>query len=370
MKNLNGRKYTVLYSPIFWSLDFGRFHPVRPFRVKFFYDLIQELGFISNPFCMREPDEFDEDILLLFHDPAYIDAVRFETRDYVFGLNSFDNPVIPGIFRWAFESVKATVSAIMAAKDGGIAFNPGGGMHHAKPSLASGFCYFNDIVIAIKKLKCLYPDLRIFYIDLDAHHGDGVEEAFYDSSDVLVLSVHQEDIFPLTGSIERLGIGKGYGYNVNIPLPRYSEDEDLWYVAEEIIFPLIEKFAPDILFIQVGADAHKDDPLTNLYFTTGIYKKISQEINRLRKGSIVLTGGGGYDIVNVARIWTIFLLGVTGIDLPERLPEKFLRIAIMEGYDGPFLEDMPGWSGFRSNIKDVIKERVSFLKNNIPLLGG
>lgn len=360
----------IIHSDKFYNFDLGRFHPLRPFRVKLFYMLLEEIFGRDSFFRYLEPEEMEEELLVVYHDPGYLGKLKSGVSDREAGLGTDDNPVVEGLYDWALESVKGTVTILRHIEDYRVLFNPGGGMHHAWPDRASGFCYLNDIVIAIKELKMRRPDLRVFYLDMDAHHGDAVQNAFYHRSDVLTVSIHEEDIFPFSGSIEELGEGEGYGYNVNVPIPRYSEDEDVWYIFENLVFPLLIRYKPDLVFIQVGADAHKDDPLTTLYLTTGIYSKISRELGSLYRGPFALTGGGGYDIVNVARIWTIFLAGLLGKRLPDRLPERFLRISVLEGYDGPFLEDIPGWTGLRSQVKEVIKERVDFLKKRIPLLGG
>jgi acetoin utilization protein AcuC len=358
----------VVYSEEYWKFDFGRTHPMRPIRIKLFYMLLEELFGADSFFVYRSPSSISEDFLYTYHSKDYIEKLKSEIPDLESGLGTFDNPLVPGIFEWAFEAVKGTVTASNGVSEFRVNFNPGGGMHHAHPSKASGFCYLNDIVVAVNIIKRERPDLRILYLDMDAHHGDAVQSFFYRRDDVLFISIHQEDIFPLSGKIDEMGEDRGYGYTVNVPIPRYSEDEDVWYIFEKIVFPLLERYEPDIVFVQLGADAHRDDPLTNLYLTTGIYKRVSEELARLFKGSFVVTGGGGYDIVNVARIWTIFVSSLAGVKVPDRLPEKFLRISIMEGYDGPFIEDIPSWSGLKSQIKDTVKERVDFLIKKIPLL--
>ncbi len=351
-------KRAVVVSPEYWSADFGRFHPVRPMRVKLAYQLMQQMGLITEEEVLPPKEALLEE-LLLFHSKDYLDALSKEKPDLSFGLGTPDNPVFEGIWRFSLLSAGGTLVAAEVVSRGGVAFNLGGGMHHAAPSAASGFCYLNDVAVAIEKLK--REGLRVFYLDTDAHHCDAVQRAFYRDPNVFVFSVHQEDAFPGTGRLEDLGEGEGLGFNVNVPLPRYSEDEDMLWVLEELFLPLFERFSPDVLFWQVGADAHKDDPLTNLFMTTGIYSKMGEIVGELGVPTL-MTAGGGYDMVNVARVFAIVWGRVTGREIPDTLPESFLRISIMEGYDGPSIWDIPGWTGDRQHVKGSLKERVSYLK--------
>ena len=355
----------VFYCKDYWDFSFGRFHPMRPLRVKLAIELMRDMGLLEGV-EVKEPNEAPHQELLTYHSADYLDALEKEEEAPQYGLGVEDNPVVPGIFRFASIGTGGTIAAAKAVmKSDAIVFNPGGGMHHAKPNRAFGFCYLNDVVIALKILAD--AGLKVFYLDIDAHHCDAVQEAFYEDSRVFVCSLHQEDAFPLTGKLEELGDKEGKGYNVNIPLPRYTEDEEVLFIFEELVVPLIERYAPDVLFLQAGADGHKDDPLTSLYLTTGIYDRIGRILRDLNLKRIIITGGGGYDMVNVARIWTILWGRLTGKDFPDRLPERFLRISIMEGYDGPDIWDTPGWSGDKAHIKPVLRERVNFLKREVGL---
>ena len=353
----------LICSEDYWNFDFGRFHPLRPIRVKLTFELMKDLGLLEGSEVVK-PREATEEELLTYHEKSYLEALKREEPNEAFGLGTEDNSVVSGIFRYASLSVGGTLIAAEAAYKGGVAFNLGGGMHHAKSGKASGFCYLNDVVIAIKHL--LSRGARVFYLDIDAHHCDAVQEAFYEEDRILVLSIHQEGIFPGTGDIEEMGEGRGKGYNINVPIPRYSEDEDVLWIFEKLVIPVLERFSPDVLFVQVGADAHKDDPLTSLYLTTGIYAKAAELLRQIKSEGILITGGGGYDIVNVARIWSIFWGKIRGVSFPEELPERFLRIAIMEGYVEPTIWDIPGWSGLRQHVKQEIKERVDYLTRHLP----
>ncbi len=352
-------KELVICSEKYWNFDFGRFHPMRPFRVKLAYQLMKDMGLLDGV-VVEEPYEASWDELKSFHREDYLLALKEEVFRPEFGLGTSDNPVVPGIYSYAALAVGGTLKAVREVLNGGFAFNLGGGMHHAHERRASGFCYLNDVVIGIKAL--LEKGRRVFYLDIDAHHCDAVQDAFYDTDEVFVFSLHQEGIFPGTGRTDEIGEGRGEGFTANINLPKYAEDEDVLYIFENLVIPLIERFSPNVLFLQAGADGHKDDPLTSLYLTTGIYAKIAEMLRALDLSSVVVTGGGGYDIVNVARIWSIIWAGLIGKDLPDMLPDSFLRISIMEGYDGPGIWDIPGWSGVSGHVKDIVREQVEYLR--------
>ncbi len=352
----------IVVSEKYWEFDYGRNHPVRTLRIKLTFELMREFGITYK---IIEPEEATWEELLTFHTPEYLKALKEEKIEPSMGLGNSENPVIPGLFKLCSLTAGGTLKATRAAIKGGIFFNLGGGMHHAKRNRASGFCYINDIVIAIEEARNSGVK-KILYLDFDAHHCDAVQETYYLCPEVLVISLHQEDVFPGTGKVTELGEEKGYGYNINIPLPRYTEDEDVLYIFEKLIVPVIKAYEPEMVFIQAGVDAHKDDPLTALYLTTGIYEKMAELIKPLLPPSVVVTGGGGYDMINVARIWTLFWGKLTGKELEDILPSWFLRIAIMEGYEGPGIRDIPGWSGTKETIKKQIKEEIDFLKRNLP----
>ena len=188
--------------------------------------------------------------------------------------------------------------------DTDVAFNPLGGFHHAHKSQAEGFCYINDLVIAIK--EALQHNVKISYIDIDAHHGNGVQEAFYHDNRVQFISMHESGnhIYPYSGFAEETGDGNGEGYTVNIPLPPKTDDEVYLEAFYKIVIPLLKRFSPDILVAQLGADSLISDPLTDLMLTNNSYTEIIKELKGLC-GKILATGGGGYDIYRTARCWTL-----------------------------------------------------------------
>ena len=261
---------------------------------------------------------------------------------YVYGLGPGDNPIFPGLFNLSLLVAGATLQAIDFVADGNgeIAFNIAGGLHHAMRSRASGFCYVNDPVIGIKRL--LSRGKRVAYIDIDAHHGDGVQKAFYDTDQVLTVSLHETGytLFPGTGFESETGEGKGEGYSVNLPFPPETEDDVYVWAFEEVVPELIHAFQPDVVVTQLGVDTFYDDPLTNLHLSIFGYERVLKGIKDLAPQWVAL-GGGGYNIFNVARAWTLAWAVMNGIELEEGLPESFLREAVKMGMEERGLRGRP-----------------------------
>jgi acetoin utilization protein AcuC len=206
------------------------------------------------------------------------------------------------------EALKAG-STLLAARmvlnqEVDVAFSFAGGLHHAMAGYASGFCVFNDPAIAI---QCLVDQgLRIVYVDIDAHHGDGVQAAFYSTDQVMTISLHESGhyLFPGTGFVDELGSGVGRGFSVNLPLPPYTSDEVYEWAFAQIVPPLIERFGPDVLFTQLGVDTHYLDPLTHLQLTTSAIGAAVRSFGEMGLPWVAM-GGGGYNVNTVARAWTL-----------------------------------------------------------------
>ncbi len=364
------QKAVLVHSAEYHRFDLGRDHPLRMYRLKLTVDLMEAMGVF--PSDVVEPSPADLDTLTLFHSRDYLDALqRAETQGVTapeMGIGAPDNPIFEGCFTMPRMSVDGTCKAVSIALDGSRTFHMGGGMHHAHPERASGFCYLNDPVLGI--MKAAEQGAKVLYLDIDAHHGDGVQEAFYDNPQVFTLSIHQYSpgFFPGTGGIDEMGEGKGRGYAVNLPLPPHTEDESYWWAYQEVFLPSLEKFAPDLLFVQFGVDGHRDDPLASLYLSTYLYERLAKDLVERWKGPLAVVGGGGYDMVNVARIWTMAWGVLSDATLPELLPDSFLRISTMSGYDGPYLHDIPGWSG--EVVSEDVKETVRRLKRAHPMFQG
>jgi acetoin utilization protein AcuC len=305
----------------------------------------------------------EEDDLLLYHTGDYIDILKAANRGIGlhggerYGLGFGDNPVFEGVFDWSRLVTGASLQAAELVDSGevSISFNISGGLHHAFASRASGFCYFNDPVIVIASL--LKKGRRVAYIDIDAHHGDGGQEAFYRTDKVLTISLHESgrSLFPGTGFDNEIGEGEGKGYSVNIPMPPSSDDELFVYAFSAVVPPLIERFSPDIVVSQLGVDSFLRDPLTHLNYTTNGFCEVLRKIKALSPRWIAL-GGGGYDITNVAKAWTLAWAIMNNVDLPNGLPEEFISQYPLEGFRSRKLRDVE----YRETgaAKEMMREEV------------
>jgi acetoin utilization protein AcuC len=343
-------KNAFIYTDAYLDYDYGPTHPLRIIRLKLTYDLIKAYGLLDLPSVQFIPTiKAEEKELAVFHSEEYLSLLRqvnegFALGDaYAYGLGPGDNPIFPGLFNLSLLVVGATLQAIDFVADGNgeIAFNIAGGLHHAMRSRASGFCYVNDPVIGIMRL--LSRGKRVAYIDIDAHHGDGVQKAFYDTDQVLTISLHETGytLFPGTGFESEIGEGKGEGYSVNLPFPPETEDDVYIWAFEEVVPELIHAFQPDVVVTQLGVDTFYDDPLTNLHLSIFGYERVLKRIKDLAPQWVAL-GGGGYNIFNVARAWTLAWAVINGIELEEGLPESFLREAVKMGMEERGLRGRPG----------------------------
>ena len=307
-------------------------HPMQPIRLQYLKELLDAYNiFNSINSVLVKPRKSTETELLEFHDFNYVEAVKSfssgETIEEVskFNFDNFgDNPTYKGMYEAALLSTGGSLTAVELITDGqmGFAFNPAGGLHHAFPSYTSGFCIFNDPVIAIKKLVKL--GLKILYVDVDAHHGDGVQSAFFDTDQVTTVSFHEsgEFLFPGTGFTDEIGQDSGKGYSINVPLGPYTGDDVYIWAFAECLLPIVDKVRPDILVSQVGIDTYYSDPLTHLNITTSGYTEL---LNYFKSFGLpwVCLGGGGYDLLGVARCWAIVYSIMIGESLHEIIPEPF-----------------------------------------------
>ena len=327
-------KLVYPYSNSLLNYHFADFHPLKQERLRLTHDLSKELGLLSK---VREivPSTATREELEMFHAPDYIDAVKAchdeSCINVRYGLGTADNPAFPEMYNAGSRYVGATLDGMREIiKGASNAFVVSGGLHHAQRSEASGFCIFNDIVVSILHLLKKKP-CRVMYFDFDAHHADGVQNAFYRSKDVLTISVHQtgKTLFPGTGFIYETGAAEGVGYSVNIPLLPGGGSPELIRVLDEIVVPLFESYRPNLLVTQMGVDGHYLDPLAHLTYTTHGYETVLKRLKDLSSSICnigwLATGGGGYHIANVARLWTLFLAIMLDEKVPSRIPEDFLE---------------------------------------------
>lgn len=340
-------KTAFIYTDDFSRFDYGDSHPLRVSRLRLTYELIKACGILTPPNSrFVEARIATDDELCLFHDKKYIECLKTLNAGksvpeaYIYGLGSGDNPVFKGLLDWSRLLTGASLQAAEMVDNGDvqIALNIAGGLHHAMQAEASGFCYINDPVIAIKYL--LKKDRKVAYIDIDAHHGDGVQAAFYNTDKVLTISIHETGrlLFPGTGFENEIGIGEGEGYSINVPLPPFSDDEIFLYAFNNIVPPAIEKFMPDIIVTQLGVDSFCSDPLAHLNFTNLAFIKV---ISKLKEMSLkwVALGGGGYDIPNVVKGWTLAWAVMNGLDLPDEIPQEFFEKYSHQGFPNKRIRD-------------------------------
>lgn len=372
-------KTAFIYSDEFGKYNYGSSHPMRPVRLKLTYELIKACGLLNLPNTrFVEARKATEEEVFLFHTKDYIKTLKqadsgdMPKDGWKHGLGYGDNPVFNGVYEWSLYSTGASIQAAELVSSGKVdaAFNICGGLHHAMADRASGFCYLNDAAIAVKYL--LHHGKRVAYVDIDAHHGDGVQAAFYDTDKVLTISLHESgyNLFPGTGFSSEIGIGKGKGYSVNLPFPPNADDEIFVKGFEEIVPLFIEKFKPDILVTQLGVDTFRADPITNLNLTTNGFERMIKGFRAAGLPWIAL-GGGGYNLGNVARAWTLAWAIMNDIKLEDKMPDEFVdaakKFGIKEGYitDEPFrLEQRE-----RKNLLNLIQGDIAFLKKDVlPLV--
>jgi acetoin utilization protein AcuC len=364
-----------VYSDEFAKFDYGPSHPLKTFRLKLTHELIKAYGLLSLPHtrCIQA-EMADEDDLAVFHDKEYIEVLKAANSGIsiagagYFGLGPGDNPVFRGLFDWSRLVAGASLRAadIVDSGEADIAFSISGGLHHAMPSRASGFCYVNDVVVAIMSL--LKRGRRVAYIDIDAHHGDGVQEAFYVTNRVLTISIHETGrmLFPGTGFEGDLGRGEGKGYSVNIPMPPFSDDELFLRAFSEIVPPLMEKFRPDIVVSQLGVDSFRNDPLAHLNYTSNGFCEVVSRIKEFSPKWVAL-GGGGYDVANVAKAWTLAWAAMNDVRILDELPFDFLAAFPLEGFrSGRIRHERYVEKGTdKERMREEVERVIQFLKERV-----
>ena len=370
------------YNPQSTQYRFSRTHPLRPERFSLAVDLMDAWGLVGEPGPAAEahcdgpcavpasPLAATDADLALVHSKAYLANVMaasapstFPTEFEGMGIGPGDTPAFEGMHEASALVAGATIEAVERVVRGDFAraFAPAGGLHHAHRARASGFCVYNDVAIAIARATRDHAGLRVAYVDIDAHHGDGVEEAFAERADVLTVSVHESGryLFPGTGRTTDIGSGAGEGYAINVPLPPYADGECYRLAHDLVIAPALRRFAPDLIVAQIGADTHRADPLTHLYQSVAGFAEAVQRLldvaDEVCRGRIVLTGGGGYrPFSEVPRMWASALALALDRDVPEVLPESWMRVAETAardaGEEGPrstatFAEHLPELGG-------------------------
>ena len=317
----------LVFGPRSTDYDFGPGHPLTPRRFGPGIDLLRSVG--AEPGSTPEPATDAE--LRLCHSPEYIEVVRRFSADPFgpteAGIGLSDNPPFADMHEASAAVAGGSVRAMEAILRGDVehAFHPGGGLHHAMRDRAWGFCVYNDPALAIARARA--QGLRVLYIDLDVHHGDGVQALFWNDPGVLTFSIHESGryLFPGTGDADEVGDGASAGTVVNVPLPPYT-GEDAWYPIVESYVPLLAAaFGPDLIVSQHGADSHAWDPLAHLNVTTTAHGKAARLVDalahRFAGGRWLATGGGGYDAYRVVpRTWALTWLAGAHQEVPGAMP--------------------------------------------------
>jgi acetoin utilization protein AcuC len=341
-------------------LDYGfpEGHPLDPVRLRLTIELMRSMGLVADADVV-EPRAATDAELTAVHSVEYVEAVkRFSaagqdpTGAERWGLGTEDVPIVEGMDAAARLIVGATLVAAEQVMSGACvrAFQPGGGLHHAHRARAAGFCVYNDLAVAIAWVRRRFG-ARVMYVDYDAHHGDGVQEAFWDDPEVLTVSFHESGtyLFPGTGWIDEQGGGGGHGYAVNVPLDAYTGDDSYYQLFSGLVPDLAEAFRPDVIVLQNGCDAHFQDPLAHLRCSTGLFERFVRVVDdvadRHCDGRIIATGGGGYSVYDVVpRAWTLVWAALKGEAAPDAIPREWLD-SVLARYGvlvPPTLRDPPG----------------------------
>jgi acetoin utilization protein AcuC len=375
MGNNNSSNSTLIYDETLSSYNPGDSHPMQPIRLSYVAELLQAYNVFETPgISMIKPESASEIDLLTFHTPNYINAIKnpnthaIDSTSNQFNIGYGDNPIFPNMYSLANLIVGSSILAAKHIYSGkhDTVFNIAGGLHHAMPNNASGFCIFNDPVIAINAL--LGFGLKPAYIDIDCHHGDGVQQAFYETDQVLTISIHESGkyIFPGTGFIDEIGRGSGKGYSINIPLHPYTNDAVYIEMFKNIVPKLIELFAPDVIVAQLGIDTHYTDPLTHLSLTTQGHSHLVETIKKFGYPILAL-GGGGYNLQAVSRGWANAFAILSNYCLPDDIPDIYKSKYQVSTISDKLQPELP--SAMSKTVNTVVQQNLLYIENTIlPLL--
>lgn len=342
-------------SPVYRRAAFGSNHPLAIPRVASVMDLCDMLGWLNDGnFRVSPPATVDQ--LTRFHTRDYIGALQAaeaagrvepEIRER-YNLGTRENPVFPGLFERAATSVGGSILAAKLAMAHGIAYHPSGGTHHGRPDRASGFCYFNDPVFAVLSFLDEGAE-RVFYADLDAHHGDGVQDAFADNGRVFTASIHETDRWPNTGAAD----DRGGGQARNFPVPHGCNDSEFEFLMETAILPLGRDFRPDAVVITCGADGLAGDPLSSMELSNvGLWRAV-EALTEIAPATVVL-GGGGYNPWTVARCWTGLWGRLNGWPTDITLPEP--ARALLASMDSDLVDEEDRLARWFETLGDLPNE--------------
>jgi acetoin utilization protein AcuC len=363
-----------LFSPIWDQINYPKDCPFDTSRAGKTRTTLKSMGILGGSQQREvEPQKATRAEMERFHDPVYLDALaNAEKGDlppeaFAMGIGTQDCPVFHGMTEYISSAVGASLTGARSILSGeaNIVFNPAGGYHHAGPKEASGFCYVNDVVLAAMELAGAKK--RVLFLDLDVHHGDGVQDAFYERDDIMTISIHEngKTLYPGTGFENEIGRGKGEGYDVNIPLPVGTYDEAYERAFREAALPLIKKFNPDVFILELGMDALAGDPMAHLHLTNNTYVDILKEILKLEK-PVLATGGGGYNVDATVRSWALLwnvLCGEDDHDMGIGLGGVMLESTDWLGglRDRVLISD----AGIRDTVDAEVNRVIAYIRENV-----
>jgi acetoin utilization protein AcuC len=318
--------------------------------------VLYSMGLLSGPgISEAAPVPAARTILKKFHTARYLHALKsadqgkWSLEALHMGIGTDDCPIFKGMYDYAVLAAGGTLvgADLILSDQADVAFNPSGGYHHAFPEKAAGFCYINDNALACLVLAA--AGRRVLYLDVDVHNGDGVAHAFYQRSDVMTISLHEnpKTLFPGTGFEDEIGEGAGRGYCVNLPLPVGTFDRAYLHAFEEIVPPLIGAYRPDVIVFELGADTLAGDPLAHLYLTNNTYVEIIKHLLRFHK-PILMTGGGGYHVENTVRAWALAWSVLSG---------QFVEHGLEAAMGGVMLQSTDWQGGLRDRELPITTEQ-------------
>ena len=361
------RHPTFIGHEIFRGSSYGRWHPLRVPRVSTVMDLTRALGWLPKDQFVTSP-RAKPAALTQWHTADYIAALQRVEADQIataddltrHDIGSVTNPVFGEIFRRPATAAGGSILAGELLRDGGVIYNPAGGTHHGMPDRANGFCYLNDPVLAMLSLR-RQGVRRIAYVDIDAHHPDGVEHGFGGDPDCLMISVHEDRLWPRSGPVENDGGGNA----LNLPVPRGFNDSEMAFIRDALIVPRVTAFRPDAIVFLCGADGVEEDPLSHLSLSNNAHWDVLRHLMGLAPRLLVL-GGGGYNPWSVGRLWTGVWGILNGHDIPDRLPVEAEMVLRGLRFDGnrrgknppdhwfTTLRDLPHEGPVRDEIKAAV----------------
>jgi len=374
------RKAVFIYSESFEGYHYPADCPFNTTRAGKARKILDSMGLLTGDGRGEvAPVAAERVVLKKFHSARYLRALktaatgRWDTEALHMGIGTLDCPIFKGMYDYGALATGATLAGVKLIISGEAAavFNPSGGLHHAGPERASGFCYINDVAIGC--LVLAESGKRVLYLDVDVHHGDGVADAFYRRNDVMTISFHESGrtLFPGTGFEDEIGAGEGKGYCVNVPLPVGTYDEVYLKAFRNIAAPLMEAYNPDVMVFELGADALAGDPLAHLQLTNNVYADIVKHLVDFGK-PILMTGGGGYHIGNTVRAWALGWSVLCGAEAPEdsNIGAGGVMLESTEWQGGLRDRELAVSKQQREAVEPVVERVIEAVKGNVFCIHG